>query len=66
VGLSTGVDGSGKSLPYRDLIPGPSGGEERCYRVLVETPEGKRPVGKPRRRWEDNIKMDLQAEGWRA
>jgi hypothetical protein len=30
------------------------------YRVLVGRPEGKRPVGKPRRRWEDNIKMDLR------
>ena len=35
-------------------------GEKRgVYRVLVEKPEGKRPPGKPRRRWEDNIKMDL-------
>jgi len=30
------------------------------YRVLVEKTEGKRPLGKPRRRWEDNIQMDLQ------
>ena len=30
------------------------------YRVLVEKPEGKRPLGRPRRRWADNIKMDLQ------
>jgi hypothetical protein len=30
------------------------------YRVLVGRPEGKRPLGKPRRRWEDNIKMDLR------
>jgi len=30
------------------------------YRVLVRKPEGKRPLGIPRRRWEDNIKMDLQ------
>jgi hypothetical protein len=30
------------------------------YRVLVERPEGKRPLGGPRRRWEDNIKMDLR------
>jgi len=30
------------------------------YRVLVGKPEGKRPMGRPRRRWEDNIKMDLQ------
>jgi hypothetical protein len=36
--------------------------EERrgVYRVLVGKPEGKRPLGIPRRRWEDNIKMDLQ------
>jgi len=30
------------------------------YRVLVGKPEGTRPLGKPRHRWEDNIKMDLQ------
>ena len=36
-------------------------GEDRgVLRVLVEKPEGKRPLGRPRRRWEDNIKMDLQ------
>jgi hypothetical protein len=36
-------------------------GERRgVYRVLVGEPEGKRPLGRPRRRWEDNIKMDLQ------
>ena len=33
------------------------------YRVLVVKPEGKRRLGKPRRRWEDNIKMDLQEVG---
>ena len=33
------------------------------YRVLVGKPEGKRPLGKPRRSWEDNIKMDLQEVG---
>jgi len=33
------------------------------YRVLVGKPEGKSPLGRPRRRWEDNIKMDLQAVG---
>ena len=38
-------------------------GEERLYRVLVGKPEGKRPIGRPRRRWEDNIKMDLQEVG---
>jgi hypothetical protein len=35
-----------------------------AYRVLVEKPERKRQFGRPRRRWEDNIKMDLQEVGW--
>ena len=39
-------------------------GEGRgVHRVLVGKPEGKRPLGKPRRRWEDNVTMDLQEEG---
>ena len=39
-------------------------GERRgVYRVLVGKPEGKRPLGRPRRRWEDNIKMALQEVG---
>jgi len=39
-------------------------GEERgVYRVLVGRPEGKRPLRRPRRRWEDNIKMDLREIG---
>jgi hypothetical protein len=39
-------------------------GEERgVHRVLVGKPEKKRPLGRPRRRWEDNIKMDLQVVG---
>ena len=39
-------------------------GERRgVYMVLVGKPEGKRPLGRPRRRWEDNIKMDLQEVG---
>jgi len=39
-------------------------GEGRgMYRVLVGKPEGKRPLGRPRRRWEDNIKIDLQEVG---
>jgi hypothetical protein len=33
------------------------------YRVLVGKPEGKRPLGRPRRRWEDNIRMDLKELG---
>jgi len=39
------------------------GGEERHIQVLVGKPERKRPLGRPRRRWEDNIKMDLQEVG---
>jgi hypothetical protein len=42
------------------------GGEERCIQVLVGKPEEKRPLGRPRRRWEDNIKMDLPEVGVRA
>jgi len=42
---------------------GAYGGGERCAQVLVEKPEGKRPLGRPRRRREDNIKMDLRAVG---
>ena len=34
------------------------------YRILVGKPEGKRPFGRPRRRWEDNITMDLQDVGY--
>jgi hypothetical protein len=42
-------------------------GERRgVYRVLVGKPEGRRPLGRPRRRWEDNIKMDLRQVGWGA
>jgi len=35
-----------------------------AYGVLVGKPEGKIPSGRPRRRWDDNIKMDLQEVGW--
>ena len=39
-------------------------GEERwVYRVLVEKPEGKRPLGRPTPRWVDNIRMDLKEVG---
>ena len=40
-------------------------GEERRIPGFVGKPEGKRPLGRPRRRWEDNIKMDLQEVGCR-
>jgi hypothetical protein len=42
-------------------------GERRgAYRALVGKPEGRRPFGRPRRRWEDNIKMDLREVRWGA
>jgi hypothetical protein len=42
-------------------------GEGRsAYRVLVGRPEGRKPLGRPRHRWEDNIKMDLREVGWGA
>jgi hypothetical protein len=40
-------------------------GEKRnAYRILVGKPEGKRPLGRHRRKWEDNIRMDLREIGW--
>jgi hypothetical protein len=39
------------------------GKERSVHKVLVGKPEGKRPLGRPRRRWEDNIKMDHQEVG---
>jgi hypothetical protein len=40
-------------------------GEGRnLYRVLVGKPEGRRPLGRPRRRWEDGLDMDLEEIGW--
>ena len=42
-------------------------GERRgAYRVLVGKPEGRRPLGRPMRRWEDNITMNLQEVGWKG
>ena len=39
-------------------------GHERCVQGLVGKPEGNRPLGRSRRRWEDNIKMDIQEVGF--
>jgi hypothetical protein len=47
MGGACGTDGEGRGV----------------YRVLVGKPEGTRPLGRPRRRWEDNIRMDLQDKG---
>jgi hypothetical protein len=40
------------------------GKKRNAYRILVGKPEGKRPLGRPRRRWVDNIKMHLREIGW--
>jgi hypothetical protein len=42
----------------------PNGGKENAYRLLVGKPEGTRPLGRPRRMWVDNIKMNLLEIGW--
>jgi hypothetical protein len=38
--------------------------KRNAYRILVGKPEGKRPLGRPRGRWVDKIKMDLRGMGW--
>jgi hypothetical protein len=40
------------------------GDKWNAYRILMGKPEGKIPLGRPRRRWVDNIKMDLREIGW--
>jgi hypothetical protein len=40
------------------------GAKRNAYRILVGKPEGRRPLGRPRRTWVDNIKMDLREIGW--
>jgi hypothetical protein len=40
------------------------GEERKVYKVLVGKSEGKRPLGRPRRRWEDRVRKDLRGTGW--
>jgi hypothetical protein len=40
------------------------GKERKLYKLLVGKPEGKRPLGRPRCRWEDGIRLDLRETGW--
>jgi hypothetical protein len=40
------------------------GEKRKAYRLLVGKPEGRRPLGRPRRRWVDNIRIDLVEVGW--
>jgi hypothetical protein len=41
-----------------------NGAKKNAYRILMGKPEGKRPLGRPRRRWVNNIKIDLREIGW--
>jgi hypothetical protein len=43
-----------------------NGEKSNAFKILVGKPEGKRPLGRPRRRWVDNIRMDLREIGWGA
>jgi hypothetical protein len=45
---------------------GSQGEERKVYRVLVGNPEGKRPLERPRHRWEDWIRMHIREIGWRV
>ena len=58
----SGIVGSGDKIEKNEMGEACSAyGERRgIYRVLVGKPEGKRPLGRSRRRWKDNIKMDFQ------
>jgi hypothetical protein len=40
------------------------GAKRNAHKVLVGEPEGKRPLGRPRRRWEDNVKINFREMGW--
>jgi hypothetical protein len=47
-----------------DRVCSTNGAKRNAYRILVVKPEGKRLLGRPRRRWVDNIKIDLRGIGW--
>jgi hypothetical protein len=42
------------------------GEDRKVYKVLIGKPEGKRPLGRPKCRWEDEIRIDLKENGWRV
>ena len=44
----------------------PMGGKQKCIQGFCKDSSGKEPLERPRRRWEDNIKLDFQEEGWSA
>jgi hypothetical protein len=53
-----------KSIKYYIFIVARMGERRGAYRALMGKPEGTRPLGRLRHRWEDNIKMDLREVGW--
>jgi len=68
--LIPGVDPASNRNEYQEYFLGVKAGHVACmgeekgvYRVLVGKPEERRPLGRPRRRWVDNIRMDLQEVG---
>jgi hypothetical protein len=65
--LSTDINRQIKSRRMRWAVHVAHMREERkVYRVLVGKPKEKRPLGRPRRRWEDGIRMDISEIGWRG
>jgi hypothetical protein len=58
------VNLSSRSIHYKLFIPSSSREKRNAYRLLVGTPEGKRPLGRPRLKWVDNIRIDLVELGW--
>jgi hypothetical protein len=46
------------------MICSTHGAKRKAYRILVGKPEGQRSLGRPKRRWEDNIKINLREIGW--
>ena len=57
------VDSASNRNEYQEYFLGVKATGEGVYRVLLGKPEGRRPLGRPRRRWVDNIRMDLQEVG---
>jgi hypothetical protein len=54
-----------RRVKWAGLVAG-MGEITNTYKILVEKPEGKRPLGQSRCRWEDNIRMDLREIGWES
>jgi hypothetical protein len=62
--ISIGLHGVIRQKAELFITTATMGEKRNAYRILVGKPEGKTPLGRPRRRWVDNIKMDLREIGW--